>query len=446
LKCFFFFFFFWQTFPEALRLLLELLKSCPQDNLAFAVLSDIKRALSASNMELLWEHPWADWIDVFVKDRRAMSVTNNSSNSSLNHLGIASEPSPSSDHLQSPQQQQQQQQQQKEEMSSVQTVLDSIVQKMLFYDLGRKNGVIARNKGLVMEDDSFFLHMVHCLLDFLGTQPILAADKATDFVRNLYTLLRYIDKEIPFDAPVYQHFISVANLMVMQNNSNVRSSMRVCGLLDLRDDLVVQMLYTETPSGCADFLRSFSFELVADQPKFRDSHGTLFILRHFLKASQDRVLQGAIGRVLSTVFLPIDENRRAIAKVVEDPEFMLRLVNNPSSEEDFFAWFYASGPDATLKRTTIEARVEAKVLPLLAVQRRDQDKANLRRSKRQKLVRERQVRQSSVTNKLLGEVKTKGRARLAKLAALHQQHQEQLLAKRQERIRVGEEQWTLLQK
>jgi len=58
------------VFPEFVRLLLDLLKACPEHSLAVAVMSEFRRMLSQRNMEILWEWPWLEWFSAFLQERR----------------------------------------------------------------------------------------------------------------------------------------------------------------------------------------------------------------------------------------------------------------------------------------------------------------------------------------------------------------------------------------
>ena len=131
--------------------------------------------------------------------------------------------------------------------------------------------------------------------------------------------MRHVEREVVSPFSVYQHLISTVNHLVMQNTPAVRLSMRAAGLLDARDDLLIVLLQVDLTAERAEFLRSFAFESVADQPRFRDANGLLFLLRHLGgRSTADRSTQALIVDILANIFLPIEENRRLLAKIIDD--------------------------------------------------------------------------------------------------------------------------------
>lgn len=170
-------------------------------------------------------------------------------------------------------------------------------------------------------------------------------------------------------------------------------------------------------------MRTFSFNLVADQAKFRESNGILYLLRMLHSSTHDRQFQITLAEILRNQFAPIDENKRAIAKILDDPQILSRLfavddMNHvitksasthslegpevtpppspklpvvstdhqgqqqqqqptPSSNmEAFLTWYYSTDPDIVLKRTSIEQRIEKLVFPLANLSMKSREKVN----------------------------------------------------------------------
>ena len=246
------------------------------------------------------------------------------------------------------------------------------------------------------------------------------------------------------------------------------------------------------------FVKTFSFNLIADQAKFREANGILFLLRMLHSSSHDRQFQLFLAEILRNQFAPIEDNKKAIGKILEDPQVITRLFsvddslpsltkspsthsldvpdNTPppsplvkgmdsppssppmlyqslsssslsptggssSTMEGFFSWYYSTDPDVILKRTAIEQRIEKLASPLINLSMKNREKVMGRRNKRLKSVRERQIRNSAALNKSLTETKTKSSTRLMKFSTTYQQLQDALKTMRQDRLRQGEESW-----
>jgi hypothetical protein len=247
--------------------------------------------------------------------------------------------------------------------------------------------------------------------------------------------------------------------------------------------------------------------MIADQSKFREANGVLFLLRMLHSSAHDRQFQVILAEILRTQFAPIEENKKAISKILEDPLVIARLfaaeevtpapaliksgsthslevpentpppspvikgLDSPPSSppmngtlthhsasstslapagssqgnmEGFFTWYYSTDPDAILKRTAVEQRIEKLASPLVNLSMKNREKVMGRRNKRLKSVRDRQLRNSLTLNKSLTETKTKSSTRLMKFSTTYQQLQDALKATRQDRLRTGEESWKKL--
>jgi len=81
------------------------------------------------------------------------------------------------------------------------------------------------------------------------------------------------------------------------------------------------------------FAKTFSFDLVADQSKFRDSNGILLLLRILHGSPHDRSFQILILDILINVFAPIEENKKIIVKTLEDPLVVSKFLSYSKDEE-----------------------------------------------------------------------------------------------------------------
>ncbi|KAK9728054.1 hypothetical protein K7432_001370 [Basidiobolus ranarum] len=427
-------------YPEFIRLILDLLKSVTDVDLLCLVLLDIKRILNNDNMAILWDYNWTEWIRSFLQDR-----------TNPEKLGYA----------------------------RMISVTDSLIQKMMIFDISRKNSVIFKTKGTVAENDQFEIQLVEITLSFYDKNPYLIYDIATDVLKNLAYLYKHLDEYVPSSAKIYRHFVSTINHLACQNNPAIRTIMKSTGLFSIRDSIIINVLQAEFPSGeQAEFIEDFSFEMIADQPKFRESNGILFLLRIFHRAERD--LQALVGDILVSVIGAIEENRKVIAKILDDPEVFTSLFSvkvedssdvyfhesedysprsysdyrdsdsiiNDGNERihihnihDFLLWYYSSSPDSVLKRNAIEQRIESLYLPIAAGFRKNQEKVIARRNKREKQQKDKQLRNASNLNKTLVDIKSKTKQRLERNAALHQEQLDTIRKLRHERGCLGEETW-----
>ena len=142
----------------------------------------------------------------------------------------------------------------------------------------------------------------------------VAAAHAPAVLRTLAQLLEPLAEFAPVQHPsFYLQVVRMINSITNHNTDVVRSAMKECGLLDLRDRLLILCLRLPlTPDGAAAIMRGFSFEWVAEKAAFREAHGLTMLLHmlHTFADSEALALQKAIGFVIRNVFGPFAENRK----------------------------------------------------------------------------------------------------------------------------------------
>lgn len=409
-------------FPEVFKLVLDLLKETDDKEKVMNVISDMKKILTIQNMEVLWEFPWIEWIYTFSLDAI------------------------------------------EDEINSVADLLYLFIQKMFVFDMQRKN---FKQKNLLIEDDIFLGKVVDSVLDYFELTPCLAHEAAPDILKNMVQFYRHIEEHLPFNESVYIHFISVINAMAKHNNSSIRMQMKSSGLFDIRDDIVINILQTDVSfEQLEEFLEVFSFEQVADHPHFRDSNGLLLMINLFLRSRDKNLLQQEIGDIIVNTFLPFEENRKALAKIIDDQDFLDKILSVPSSSivernrhyrrkssipstsdypvetlSSFLEWFYSPSPDSVLKRTAVEQKIASLFLPLSRNNQKIEEKMMQKRNKRIKAMKDRQLKNAAQVNKSLTEFKAKSKIRLERSAAAHQEAQDELRKSMYERRKLGLELW-----
>ncbi|CAJ0838384.1 14494_t:CDS:2 [Entrophospora sp. SA101] len=244
------------------RLLFDLIKLSRNSELVFQALTDVKRLLTPINMRILWEQNWLEWIIGFVSVRSGMTVTEGTTH--YRHQSIL-------------------------------TIIDTIVQKMMIFDISRKNSITSKTKGALLVSSSssnnsyyenFTLRIMDITISYFDKNPNVNVSTNTSNIifRNLGILYKYLDEHIckvlsssPSSASsassissshsksssssstnlhnvisnqqleqqviitatsVRRHFASTINILAYHNNSTIRTSMKSSGLFKIRDNLI----------------------------------------------------------------------------------------------------------------------------------------------------------------------------------------------------------------
>ncbi|CAG8465264.1 5713_t:CDS:2 [Paraglomus occultum] len=149
------------VYPEAIRLLFDLLTVSRDTELVFQVLADVKRVLTPDNMRILWEYNWIDWIITCIRERALLEPAH---------------------------------------FNRFLAITDTIVQKMVIYDISRKNSITTK---------SF-------------TLPSPSTTKTS----------------VITTTSVRRHFVSTINTFACHNDAAVRAAMKSTGLFKIRDILI----------------------------------------------------------------------------------------------------------------------------------------------------------------------------------------------------------------
>ncbi|RKP18092.1 hypothetical protein ROZALSC1DRAFT_23570, partial [Rozella allomycis CSF55] len=357
-----------------------------------------------ANLEKIWDFNWIDWFQPFFKD---LSESNYS-------IKIQSKP-----HL----------------------FIESIFQKLIIFDLQRKNSQIAYKKGFITDSESLLQFSIESLIDYLNQYPVLKEESSSEFISNFVTLYRCCEDNLFFSIQFLLNFGSCVNQMLIKNNPNVRSHLKSSGLLQLKDNSIIQMLSSEIQSDeFLKFLKLFSFEMISNQPKFRDSNGLLFLFR-FFHQFKDHLIQETLGLVLITYFTPNEENRKAIKKLIDDDLFCDKFfsLSDQSSLNNFISWYFNGTPEVLLKKKLIEQRLESLYLPISSIVSKSFEKRIYKRNKRSKARKDRLLRQSTLFNKNILEHNNKIKQLKENRVVYYQNLIDDCRIQRHERFKIGEE-------
>nr|CAG8475672.1 4933_t:CDS:10 [Entrophospora candida] len=238
-------------YPEMVRLLFDLIKLSKNSELVFQALTDVKRLLTPINMRILWEQNWLEWIIGFVSVRSGMTVTEGTTH--YRHQSIL-------------------------------TIIDTIVQKMMIFDISRKNSITSKTKGALLVSSSssnnsyyenFTLRIMDITISYFDKNPnvnvknnnnennnennnnnynnidientqLAIASLPNFMVRsspstNLHNAIsnQQLEQQVIITATsVRRHFASTINILAYHNNSTIRTSMKSSGLFKIRDNLI----------------------------------------------------------------------------------------------------------------------------------------------------------------------------------------------------------------
>lgn len=190
--------------------------------------------------------------------------------------------------------------------------------------------------------------------------------------------------------------IDSINTLTYQNTSAIRVIMKSKGMLEIRDNFILKLLQCihsglkkknvvyvvgDAPMSDAfvkarnEFIRSFSFESIADQRTFRETNnGILYLLHIFHLSKQDPQLQvylfiqystnhakSTLYQILKSVLSTVEENRKIIVNIIDDAEVTSRFftvqrsIDDPEKEE-FIPWYYSEHMNK--QREEIESKIQ----------------------------------------------------------------------------------------
>ncbi|KAG0242468.1 hypothetical protein BGW41_004036 [Actinomortierella wolfii] len=151
-------------YPEMIRLILDLIGALPHTDIVTHTLTDIKRILTIENMRILWEAGWVPWVGAFLTAKANIRMTSATEHLSYNRaLGV----------------------------------LDSIMQKMMIFDLSRKTSITVRNKGALVtkdEDVGIQLRLTEAALTWFDRNPNLDTESAHLVCKSLVLLFRRVEE------------------------------------------------------------------------------------------------------------------------------------------------------------------------------------------------------------------------------------------------------------
>jgi len=211
--------------------------------------------------------------------------------------------------------------------------LHHTLQKSVIRDLQRSHRVCRLSKVREMTDmQDFQLAFLMLLVQHFEDHPILEKSVTTNVLRNLVHLLEDVESWVSLPPRLCARIINAINLMASQNDSEVRSKMQDHQIFNIRDNLVMYCIRQDMHvDERLESFRTFSFEIVASHPKYRES--SLLYMLKILHECHDVRLQLLIVDVLRSQLGAHEENRRMFLKIMQD-HHVIRLLFPHMSVED----------------------------------------------------------------------------------------------------------------
>jgi uncharacterized C2H2 Zn-finger protein len=297
--------------PYVVRVLLQLLADCPAEDasLHLECLAQLDVVFDrADNMDKVLDLDWLLWARSYLQSLygRISAPTASSSSSSSSMITTTS-------HITA--------------MQRVLAKFHAILAKTVLRDLMRpyKQSKIGRAREMV-EAPEFQVTVIEAVLDYFDEKPTLDKIMAQHMLRNMMALFDEVES-LSLPPRVCVRAINTINVLASSNDGDVRTKMQDLGLLMLRDNLVLHCIRDDMPlEQRLETFRTFSFEMVSGHPKFRDSHGLLYMLKLFLECRDVR-MQMVIADILRAQLGTHEENRRALTKIVQDVAILRHMFH-----------------------------------------------------------------------------------------------------------------------
>ena len=192
--------------------------------------------------------------------------------------------------------------------------------------------VLKQLRRVIVDAAEFGIHVFDDVLAHYESNPILMPHEAGNSIKNLASMFEQIDEQTDLPVETYVRIVRLINDLACRNDSTARNIMKLCKLLDTRDILMLHCLKCDSSMEARYELAALPFESVVDHPTFRDKHGLVYLLRHMHLAQSDPALQVLFAGVIKNVFGTVEENRKLIARTMDDVEVNTRLLGNSSSD------------------------------------------------------------------------------------------------------------------
>jgi len=120
------------------------------------------------------------------------------------------------------------------------------------------------------------------ILSKIAENPIIKNDNA-HFLKNLAHLFESVEEIIGLKPDVFIYVLHCINILASKNSGEIRSAMKSEKMFEFRDTLLMDLLSCDLKSTILyNIIKDFSFEGLANQSKFRESHAIDYLIRYFV--------------------------------------------------------------------------------------------------------------------------------------------------------------------
>jgi len=193
-----------------------------------------------------------------------------------------------------------------------------LIVKLATYDMKRSPRVFKLCHSLkkIPDTDSFHYVTYNSILNSIQNSPEVSNNDA-NFLKNFSQLCNQKEEFVGFSTDIDLKIMNSITLLASCNTMEVRNHIKQSGLFEIRDNILMQVVkHDMTEDTLYLLLSKYSFETLAMQSKFRDSHSIAYLVKHLLTSIECPKIQKQILHVLINDIGIVEENQRYVFKLI----------------------------------------------------------------------------------------------------------------------------------
>ncbi|CAG9316590.1 unnamed protein product [Blepharisma stoltei] len=292
------------VFPEALEVLIDLLKQETNEELISDVFRSIEIILDPENCEKLLEVPFLTWCAKLVKSDEQQPI------------GFYQRPRDDKHLFQ----------------------IYKVVTRLCYFDMNRAPKAIKFIHWLnkTIDADEYRARLVESIISCIESSPNMdtpgLVNNQTNFLKNLMAFLQNNDV-LMTRVDLSSRVMHLINLLASENTSAFRAQMKNTAYFEFRDDLMIQFFKEDLPKEeYIEILRHFSFEGLASQPKFRESSTIFYFIKLLIEFQSSPDIQIEILNIFKKDICVHDENKKFLRKSMDNKNFLEFILGSRLDE------------------------------------------------------------------------------------------------------------------
>jgi hypothetical protein len=126
--------------------------------------------------------------------------------------------------------------------------------------------------------------LIKNILGRISENPVIKSDNSHHFLKNLAHLFDSVEEIVGPKPDVWIYVLHCINILASKNSGDIRSTMKTEKMFEFRDSLLMDLLsYDLKSTTLFSIIKDFSFEGIANQSKFRESHAIAYLIRYLIK-------------------------------------------------------------------------------------------------------------------------------------------------------------------